>query len=191
MTFHVSTRSRAQIKVPGQLTIVLKASAVGSNMRQHFDTRAARELFPPDVDVPAQGGDVTLVLPDGSSLQVRFPWAGHSCSPNAQARPCAAPEPLPALDGGRVRGSYACPSLSGPDTSCLTYQHATLVRRPAVDVPTSGSVTSPLNPDPDPEPLILDSKPYVLILPQPLLFDSCKHFIRALRMLTLTVQTEC
>ncbi len=59
---------------------MLKASAVGSNMRQHFDTRAARELFPPDVDVPGEGGDVTLVLSDGSSLQVRSLWAGHSCS---------------------------------------------------------------------------------------------------------------
>ena len=74
--FHVSSCSRMQIKVPGQLSIVLKPSAVGSNMRQHFDTRAARELFPPDVDVPAQGGEVTLVLPDGSSLQVRFLWFG-------------------------------------------------------------------------------------------------------------------
>lgn len=60
-----------QIEVAGQLRIVLKASAVGSNMRQHFDTVAAREVFPPDVDVPPEGGDVTLVLPDGTTLQVR------------------------------------------------------------------------------------------------------------------------
>ena len=59
-----------QVEVPGQLRIVLTSSAVGSNKRQHFDSQAAREVFPPDVEVPAAGGDVTLVLPDGSTLTV-------------------------------------------------------------------------------------------------------------------------
>lgn len=58
------------MEVPGQLRIVLSSSAVGSNKRQHFDSQAAREVFPPDVDVPAGGGEVTLVLPDGSTLLV-------------------------------------------------------------------------------------------------------------------------
>ncbi len=86
-------------------------------------------------------------------------------------------------NGGRARGSYACPFLCGPGNSCLTHQVATLVRRPAVDVPTDGLVTSAMTPDfhpnldPDPEP-----RPETLTLN--LSHASCEHFIHAIRMLT-------
>ena len=90
--------------MPGQLRIVLSASAVGSNKRQHFDSQAAREVFPPDIEVPAGGGEVTLVLPDGSTLPVSsahtgmFPaqqWVPSSSTATQQRWFVSSPASLP------------------------------------------------------------------------------------------------
>ena len=67
--------STSQITVAGQLHVVLKARR---GRQQHAATLrhgGGTEVFPPDVDVPPEGGNVTLVLNDGKTLQVCSRWA--------------------------------------------------------------------------------------------------------------------
>ena len=47
-----------------------EACGVGGTMRLHIQRQAACEVFPPDAEVPAGGGDLVLVLSEGSTLQV-------------------------------------------------------------------------------------------------------------------------
>jgi len=84
------------VEAAGQACIVLTAAAVDNNtMCLYVDRRTALQVFPSDVDVPAEGVHVTLMLADGHTMQVRLLVQLHRLKPQHALHPaCPHPQSL-------------------------------------------------------------------------------------------------